>query len=93
MSDPAKESHMRKDERDRKHTYENYKPIVLWVKSGRYMVDKTSKGVYPTEEIIKGIIKDNIDFDEFIDVAHTEPDVKQVVTEFDSNMLIRENIK
>lgn len=83
MSDPAKDAQIQRDKSKRESTYEDYEPIVLWVKSGRFMVDETSKGVYPTCKVIKGIIKDNVDFDEFIDIADDEPDIKDIITEFD----------
>jgi len=85
MSDPTKDLRAQDYEEQRKLTYEKYEPIVLWVKPGRFMIDETSKGMYPTESIIKNIIKENVDFDEFIDIAENEPEIESIITEFDND--------
>ena len=85
MSDPMKDAQIRRDKKKRKATYEEYEPIVLWVKPGRFMVDATGNGTYPTEKIIKSIIKDNVGFEQFITISDNEPNVKEVVTEFDND--------
>lgn len=85
MTDPRKDLRAQNYEEQRKLTYEKYEPIVLWVKSGRFMVDETRKGMYPTESIIKSMIKENVGFDDFIDIAENEPEIESIITEFDND--------
>jgi len=86
MSDPARDAAAPRHRDERESVYEEYEPVVLWVKPGRFCVEETGKGMYPIEEIIRKTIRDEFDGGDFIDIAtRREPGVEDIVTEFDTD--------
>lgn len=81
MANPAKDYQIRKDKEARKRTRENYKPVVLWVKTTPYLDDP--EGRTPPLEVLRKEWKERIMKYPFVKVAKHDPYIEQVVTEFD----------
>ena len=89
MSDPAKDAAIRRDRNKRRSVYDNYRPIVLWVKT-KYPI-KTGDGAVDPIEMVRLRIRDDAKDIFNVQVASSnEPYIQNVVTEFDDGVFHRE---